>query len=338
MPHRNGHSQLKPTWSERALGLPQTLTEVVQRRSAATEAAASVERINMMIVNAYLVGERGAADRAWALVDAGISLGTSGIIEAAAERFGRHSRPAAILLTHGHFDHVGGLPYLADYWEAPIFCHPLELPYLTGKSSYPPPDPGAGGGMVTVMSRAFPRGPYNFGRRMAVYPEDGSVPGMPGWRWIHTPGHSPGHVALFRDHDRTLIAGDAFVATQQESLLAVVTQKPKISRPPAYYTPDWQSARRSVQRLAELQPEIALTGHGPPMGGVELHAGLEHLLTCWQEDAVPHGGRYSQQSAIVDENGVQSVPPPSQAAKWQLAAGVGIAALIGVALFGRSRD
>jgi hypothetical protein len=121
-------------------------------------------------------------------------------------------------------------------------------------------------------------------------------------------------------------------------LLAVVTQKPKISRPPAYYTPDWQSARRSVQRLAELQPEIALTGHGPPMGGVELHAGLEHLLTCWQEDAVPHGGRYSQQSAIVDENGVQSVPPPSQAAKWQLAAGVGIAALIGVALFGRRRD
>ena len=42
---------------------------------------------------------------------------------------------------------------------------------------------------------------------------------MPGWRWVHTPGHTAGHVSLFRDADRTLIAGDAFVTTKQESAL-----------------------------------------------------------------------------------------------------------------------
>src|SRR5215207_2933833 len=133
------------------------------------------------------------------------------------------TQPAAIVLTHGHFDHIGALHTLLHKWDVPVYAHRLELPYLTGQSSYPPPDPTVGGGAMAAMSRFYPRGPYNFEGRVQPLPVDGSVPGMPGWRWIHTPGHSPGHVSLFRDADRLLLAGDAFVTQRQESLLAVLS-------------------------------------------------------------------------------------------------------------------
>ena len=66
--------------------------------------------------------------------------------------FGHGNRPAAILLTHGHFDHVGALKTLAEEWDVPVYAHTLELPYLTGRSSYPPPDPSVGGGAMAAMS------------------------------------------------------------------------------------------------------------------------------------------------------------------------------------------
>lgn len=93
---------------------------------------------------------------------------------------------------------------------------------------------------------------------------------MPGWHWIHTPGHTPGHVSLFREDDRCLIAGDAFVTVKQESLYAVATQEQEIHGPPAHFTPDWAAARQSVERLARLPPAIAATGHGTPMRGLEM--------------------------------------------------------------------
>ena len=53
--------------------------------------------------------------------------GMTGRIESAArERFGEGARPAAIVLTHGHFDHVGCLEKLAEKWDAPIYAHPLR--------------------------------------------------------------------------------------------------------------------------------------------------------------------------------------------------------------------
>src|SRR5580658_9906176 len=97
--------------------------------------------LRTVLVNVYFVGPPGAGDREWVLIDAGISGSADDIAQAAEMRFGVGSRPAAIILTHGHFDHVGALESLAHRWDAPIYAHPMELPYLTGRSSYPPPDP-----------------------------------------------------------------------------------------------------------------------------------------------------------------------------------------------------
>ena len=132
----------------------------------------------------------------------------------------------------------------------------------------------------------------DLGDRVRPLPNDGSVPELPGWGWIHVPGHTDGQVALFRAEDRVLIAGDAFVTVQQESLYKVATQKEEVHGPPAYFTPDWESARRSVQALAALEPSLAATGHGTPMGGDALRSGLRTLAAEFDEIAVPNHGRY----------------------------------------------
>ena len=159
-------------------------------------------------------------------------------------------RPSAIVLTHGHFDHVGALNALRETWDVPIYCHVEELPYVTGARAYPPPDPSVGGGVMARLATLYPRQPIDLGGQVRALPSDGTVPTLPAWRWIHTPGHTAGHVSLFREADRTLIVGDAFCTTKQESLLAVASQRPELHGPPAYFTTDWDAARDSVERLA----------------------------------------------------------------------------------------
>jgi len=279
------------------------------------------------IVNVFFSGLPGAGDRNWVLIDAGMPGYAGAIADAAARRFGPNARPSAIVMTHGHFDHVGALRELAEAWDAPIFAHELELPYLTGRSAYPPPDPTVGGGLMAALSWMYPRGPIDLGGRVHALPGDGSVPFMPGWRWIHTPGHTAGHVSFFRDGDKTLIVGDAFVATKQESALAVLEQRKEIHGPPAYFTSDWAAARRSIEALSALNPEIAATGHGLPIRGQELRDGLAHLLRDFDEVAYPAHGRYALRPAVADASGVISVPPEKvgfpPALAFGLAAGSG---------------
>jgi glyoxylase-like metal-dependent hydrolase (beta-lactamase superfamily II) len=244
------------------------------------------------IVNIIFVGLPNAGDGKWVLIDAGVSGSTSVIRSAAQARFGQSGRPSAIVLTHGHFDHVGSLETLSSEWDVPVYAHPLECPYLNGSSSYPPPDPSVGGGLISLLSPLFPTRPVDVSSRLRPLPADQSVPAMPGWKWLHTPGHAPGHVSLWREEDRMLVAGDAFVTTKQESVYSAVTQDPEMHGPPAYFTPDWQRAKQSVQTLASFAPETVVTGHGQAMRGDQMRAALNELAHRFDEVAVPAEGRY----------------------------------------------
>ena len=249
------------------------------------------------IVNIVYFGKANAGDGAWVLIDAGVA-GTAGMIRRAAEdRFGKDARPAAIIMTHGHFDHAGGLATLAEEWDVPIYAHPLELPYLNGTASYPPPDPSVGGGMMALLSPMYPRGPYDVSKWLQPLPEDGTVPHMPGWKWVHAPGHTPGQVALWREGDRVLISADAFITTRQESAYAVAVQKPELHGPPAYYTQDWEASRTTLERLAALEPELVISGHGPAMQGPEMRAALHQLAQNFEAIAVPEDGKYVRNPA-----------------------------------------
>lgn len=228
----------------------------------------------------------------WVLVDTGMPESFEKMIEMTESRYGKEAKPKAIVLTHGHFDHVGAVVDLVEKWGVKVYAHQAELPFLTGKQSYPEPDGSVEGGLVAKMSPMFPVEPIDLGGHIETLPSDGTIPHLPEWRWIHTPGHSPGHISLFRDNDRVLISGDAFVTVKQESLYKVITQTKEINGPPRYLTTDWIKAKESVRKLARLDPNIAITGHGHPMGGKELREGLTRLANAFEEIAVPDHGRF----------------------------------------------
>ena len=262
----------------------------------------------LAIVNVLFYGPSGAGDRGWTLIDAGIPGTAHWIKKAAAERFGDGARPAAIIQTHGHFDHVGSLEELAELWDAPVYAHSLEMPYLNGQAAYPAPDPAVGGGLMSAISGLYPRGPVQVGARLQALPRGGSVPGMPGWTWLPAPGHTPGQVALWRETDRALIAADAFITTAQESAYAVAAQSLEMHGPPMYFTPDWASARASVETLAALEPEIIICGHGPAMRGPDMRAALHRLADNFDQIAVPGHGKYLLHPAAAAD-GTAYVPP-----------------------------
>jgi glyoxylase-like metal-dependent hydrolase (beta-lactamase superfamily II) len=272
--------------------------------------------LQFTIANVYLAGRPGSS---WVLMDAGLPVNAGRIRQAAAERYGTNSRPEAIVLTHGHFDHTGAAPALAEAWDVPIYAHPLEAPFLSGRSAYPPKDPTVGGAMA-FFGRFFPSATVNLGGRLRPLSE-GVVPGMPGWTWVHTPGHTAGHVSFFHPESATLVAGDAVVTMDLDSPLAAVL-KPRLSRPPAPFTYDWKAAGESVELLAGLRPMHIGAGHGTPMSGEEALGGIAALAADFP---APKRGRYARQPARFDENGIVFLPPPVPDLLPVAAAGVGMA-------------
>jgi glyoxylase-like metal-dependent hydrolase (beta-lactamase superfamily II) len=288
-----------------------------------------VAGIKTFFVNVFFIGQPGIGN-SWVLVDAGLPGYANRIRNRAGQLFGPGTKPDAIVLTHGHIDHIGSLGSLLKDWQVPVYAHELELPYLQGKSGYPPPDPGIGGGFFSSISWLYPIGPENFGDRIRPVPANGVIPELPDWQIIPTPGHSPGHVSLFRSNDRTLLAGDALITTNQNSALSVATQREEFHGPPAYFTCDWMAARKSVQRLAELNPLALGAGHGVSVRGLALKSGLNQLVNHFENRSIPSRGRYVKKPAITDENGIVMMPLPTS---YYLPRKIGVVAVAGLVLF-----
>jgi glyoxylase-like metal-dependent hydrolase (beta-lactamase superfamily II) len=287
--------------------------------------AAGVTCLRLGVSNVYFVGKPG---KTWALVDTG-TRGNARKIRTAAELiYGVSARPAAILLTHGHADHAGSAAELADFWSVPIFAHPLEMPYLTGRSQYPPLDPTVGG-FLAMIGRFVALRACNLGDRVRELGPSLDPLGLEGWEWHHTPGHSPGHVSFFRRQDGTLLAGDALTTVNLDSFFATLLTHRHVWRPPTPTTPDWMRARESIRHLADLQPITIGSGHGKPVSGGKAVFELAELAMYFP---IPENGRYVREPARMDDRGVVSLPPKPADALPGIALGLGVAAAAG-ALF-----
>ncbi|MCM3477305.1 MBL fold metallo-hydrolase [Caldibacillus thermoamylovorans] len=252
------------------------------------QVAEGVFSYTIQIVNIAMV--RTSND--FVLIDTGMPESEKKIFEIVEEIFGENAKPEAIILTHGHFDHVGSIEKLLTQWDVPVYAHPLEIPYLTGQKNYPDPDGTVEGGLVAKISPMSPNEGVHLGNHVKPLQDNGELPHLSEWKWIHTPGHSDGHISLFREKDRTLIAGDAFITVKQDSLAKVLVQEREVNGPPRYLTTDWQLAKKSVEKLAALHPRVAVTGHGLPMEGEELEQGLTKLVNEFDTIAVPDYGKF----------------------------------------------
>lgn len=206
----------------------------------------------------------------WVLVDAGWPTSAAGIRAAVRRVVGERS-PAGILLTHVHPDHSGAAGDLARAWDVPVFLHPGEVPMAAGRH-VPEFTMPLDRWMVVPLMRLLPartrervEAAGDITDVVRPLAAGGVVPVLPGWTWVATPGHTPGHVAYVRSADAVAITGDALLTVDLNSWRGLLAQRACVAEPPRYTTWDRARALRSLGVLAELKPALVLPGHGAPL-------------------------------------------------------------------------
>jgi glyoxylase-like metal-dependent hydrolase (beta-lactamase superfamily II) len=138
---------------------------------------------------------------------------------------------------------------------------------------------------------------------------------------------------LWRESDRTLLAGDALATMNLDSWASQITEKKEFCSPPKPFTTDWQAAKRSINLLAALEPNVVAAGHGNPISGPDTAKQLKEFAYDFHP---PRKGRYVGSPAIADESGVVALPPPI-ADNVKIAAGAVASGVLLIALLRRNK-
>jgi glyoxylase-like metal-dependent hydrolase (beta-lactamase superfamily II) len=221
------------------------------------EIAPAIHRIgDNSIINSYLVEEAGQVT----IVDAGLSGFYRDLPRELATMGRSIDDVRALVLTHGHSDHIGFAERLRTERHVPVSVHEADAALARGEV----PNPSKGYGPTKVAPLAgfiwfsLLRGGLRT-KHLGVVSTfaDGAaldVPGSP--RVILTPGHTPGSAALHFASLNALLVGDAFAT------YAVTTGQrgPRI----APFTADAARALESLVRIENVPAELVLPGHGEP--------------------------------------------------------------------------
>ena len=189
------------------------------------------------------------------VVDIGLSEKDVDILEKSLTQIGRSLDDVRyVLITHAHPDHVGGMPALQQRTNAHTMIHRLDAPVLRGEQPVSLP-----------KTEDLPF----FSRLIAPFVKD-SVPAarvdselndgdvldeiLPGLRVVHLPGHSYGQVGYWLETERLLIGGDVMMR---------ILGRLRMPLRPA--SPDWETCKRSIGKVADMDVDKLLLGHGKPI-------------------------------------------------------------------------
>ncbi len=154
-----------------------------------------------------------------------------------------------LALTHVHPDHQGLARDICQAHDIPLACHADDVDAMEGRR--PVTTEQAPNAIVRRIQASWEGPPHPVSRVL----EEGDE--VAGFRVIHAPGHARGEVIYFRESDRVAICGDVIRNMSYATTLA------GIDEPPEFFTYDPAENRRSIRKLAELNPSLILPGHGP---------------------------------------------------------------------------
>jgi hydroxyacylglutathione hydrolase len=234
----------------RATAHPGRRNEIGWKRATYIEEASELEVTpgihlleSLRFANCYLI----AGDEL-TLIDTGLPRNAGKVLTYIAERLQRRrSDLTTIVLTHHHFDHTGSAAELRRLTNAKIAVHRDEIDYVTGAKTQAM-HKGLTGMLFKAASPFFKAAPI----QPDIILGDGDA--VAGLTVLHTPGHTPGSISLHDPGRRTLFVGDAIRYING-----------RILGPSEDFTMDMQQARRSIGKIAQLDFDVMLGGHGEPL-------------------------------------------------------------------------
>ncbi len=213
-----------------------------EKRGVTMEILPGVHWVDGVNANVYFV-----IDEEITVVDTGLPRNADKIINYVRKVGRQPSNISTIVLTHCHIDHVGSAQKLKQLTNAKVAVHKDDAEFVAGKKAQPAPK----GGTKILFKALSPFLNFTPIQPDIILEENSRIGKL---AVIHTPGHTPGSIALHDQERKILFVGDTLRFT-----------KGKLVGPPERFTSDPAKAKESIRKISNVNFDTLLSGHGDPL-------------------------------------------------------------------------